>query len=62
MPELRDIAALSAMKDGLLRVKRFVAPNGSKPLVGSQITFAIRTIKARLNGQGSPEGNPDRPV
>lgn len=32
------------------RLSRFVQAKGEMPLVGSQITFAIRTVKEILNG------------
>jgi hypothetical protein len=45
-----------------IRVSRLVEANTRKLLVGSQIAFAARTIKAALNGKGSVEGKPDRPA
>lgn len=41
-------------------IQRLFPFTEGKPLVGSQITFAIRTIKAALNGKGPPQEKPDR--
>ena len=33
-------------------VNRFVADKREKPLIGSQVSFAVLTVKAALNGDG----------
>ena len=37
---------------GFLAIKRLLSATGNKPLVGTQVTFAVRTVKAALNGNG----------
>ena len=43
---------MGATKSLRARLSRFVESQGTKPLVGSQIAFAIRTVKEVLNGNG----------
>jgi hypothetical protein len=43
---------VSETKTLLTRISYFLDLNKEKPLVGSQITFAIRTVKEALNGNG----------
>lgn len=43
----------------LAQLGRFLDLNPSKPLAGSQIAFAVRTIKTALkNGHGTSEKKP----